>query len=331
MAIYRDGSKLSQPLSTKSDQKHEGDQDVVSRAEIEEEIDGRVAAAVAEARAEWERELASRVAASEVPAAAAGMVPLSRRRLPSKRHGFTQEGRVAGHKVYLRTGEYEDGALGEIFIDMHKEGAAYRSMINCFAIAVSKGLQYGVPLEEFVDTFTFVRFEPQGMVQGHPNIKMATSIIDYVFRVLGLEYLGRTDLVQNPPEVDEGDEAFASGAVAESPEVSAVAQPTPAAEPVETPVEPDESIKPSAIATSVEPSSQPAPKTNVNGGLKNGSSNGLQLKTILVAEPAPMSALDAQLAEMSGDAPFCDVCGHITVRNGACYKCLNCGNSLGCS
>src|SRR5690606_21314022 len=123
----------------------------------------------------------------------------ARRRLPAKRHGFTQEARIAGHKLYLRTGEYEDGTLGEVFIDMHKEGAAFRSMINSFAIAVSKGLQYGVPLKEYVDTFTFVRFEPQGMVSGHPNIKLATSVIDFVFRVLGMEYLGRTDLVQVAP------------------------------------------------------------------------------------------------------------------------------------
>src|SRR5690606_2199481 len=113
--------------------------------------------------------------------------------------GFTQEARIAGHKLYLRTREYEDGTLGEVFIDMHKEGAAFRSMINSFAISISKGLQYGVPLKEYVDTFTFVRFEPQGMVAGHPNIKLATSVIDFVFRVLGMEYLGRTDLVQVAP------------------------------------------------------------------------------------------------------------------------------------
>jgi ribonucleoside-diphosphate reductase alpha chain len=336
MAIYRDGSKLSQPLSTKSDQKTGVDEELLSRQEVEQEVEDRVAAAVAEARAEWERELASRVAASEVPAAAAGMAPLARRRLPSKRSGFTQEGRVAGHKVYLRTGEYEDGSLGEIFIDMHKEGAAYRSMINCFAIAVSKGLQYGVPLEEFVDTFTFVRFEPQGMVAGHPNIKMATSIIDYVFRVLGLEYLGRTDLVQNPPEEDEDDVSFSSGADTGSIDVAAVAAVTPASEAaIEDPKTGDqeaESTQPSAVAVSTEQSTPPSPKTYVNGSLKNGSTNGLQVKAMLVAEaPAQFNALDAQLAEMSGDAPFCDVCGHITVRNGACYKCLNCGNSLGCS
>ena len=120
-------------------------------------------------------------------------------RLPKKRRGFTQEARVGGHKIFLRTGEYEDGTLGEIFIDMHKEGAAFRSLMNCFAMAVSIGLQYGVPLETFVEQFTFTRFEPQGIVEGHPNVKFATSIVDYLFRVLGVEYLHRYDLAHVPP------------------------------------------------------------------------------------------------------------------------------------
>src|SRR5690606_14136894 len=153
-ALYRDGCKASQPLSNRSDRDQDGD-------ESEEST---------EAKAE---------AATPVPAIAALVAsPAKQRRrpLPAKRRGFTQEAKVAGHKVYLRTGEYEDGSLGEIFIDMHKEGAAFRAIMNCFAIAVSKGLQYGVPLEEFVETFTFTRFAPQGQVQGHPNIKMATSI-----------------------------------------------------------------------------------------------------------------------------------------------------------
>ncbi|HLU49734.1 MAG TPA: adenosylcobalamin-dependent ribonucleoside-diphosphate reductase, partial [Planctomycetota bacterium] len=154
-ALYRDGCKASQPLSNRSDRDQDGD-------ESEEST---------EAKAE---------AATPVPAIAALVAsPAKQRRrpLPAKRRGFTQEAKVAGHKVYLRTGEYEDGSLGEIFIDMHKEGAAFRAIMNCFAIAVSKGLQYGVPLEEFVETFTFTRFAPQGQVQGHPNIKMATSIL----------------------------------------------------------------------------------------------------------------------------------------------------------
>ena len=216
MAIYRDGSKMSQPLANKSDVKIEDEEAV--QALVASEVEAAVAKAVAAKDAEiaaLKAQLAAAQAATSQPRApairpgrhcpACPTAP-ARRRLPAKRHGFTQEARVAGHKVYLRTGEYEDGTIGEIFIDMHKEGAAFRSMINCFAIAVSKGLQYGVPLEEYVDTFTFVRFEPQGMVSGHPNIKLATSVIDFVFRVLGMEYLGRTDLVQvadSPHPVDQ--------------------------------------------------------------------------------------------------------------------------------
>ena len=123
-----------------------------------------------------------------------------RRRLPDRRAGYTQKAPIGGHKIYLRTGEYEDGTLGEIFIDMHKEGAAFRSMMNCFAIAISLGLQHGVPLEEFVDAFVFTRFEPNGMVTGNPHIKMSTSIIDYIFRELAITYLGRHDLAQVKPE-----------------------------------------------------------------------------------------------------------------------------------
>jgi ribonucleoside-diphosphate reductase alpha chain len=123
-----------------------------------------------------------------------------RHALPGRRRGYTQKARVGGHKVYVRTGEFEDGTLGEIFIDMHREGAAFRSLMNCFAIAISLGLQYGVPLEEFVEAFVFTRFEPNGIVAGHNNIKMSTSVIDYIFRELALSYLGRTDLVQVKPE-----------------------------------------------------------------------------------------------------------------------------------
>ena len=128
-----------------------------------------------------------------------------RRRLPDRRAGYTQKARIGNHKIYLRTGEYEDGTLGEIFIDMHKEGAAFRSMTNCFAIAISLGLQHGVPLEEFVDAFLFTRFEPNGIVQGNPHIKMTTSIIDYIFRELAITYLGRHDLAHVAPEDLRGD------------------------------------------------------------------------------------------------------------------------------
>jgi ribonucleoside-diphosphate reductase alpha chain len=326
MAIYRDGSKLSQPLSTKSEGSAGASK---SDDEIEAEIERRVAEALIAEReqAAAERDRAIYEAVTALRAELGVQQPL-RRRLPARRNGFTQEARVAGHKVFLRTGEYDDGSLGEIFIDMHKEGAAFRSMINCFAISISKGLQYGVPLDEFVDTFTFTRFEPQGMVSGHPNIKMSTSIIDYVFRVLGLEYLDRTDLAQVPPEMLEYDEDDAEGyaEVPATPELPAASAP-PAAP--ETP-----------LATQTATVAAPSVATTVSNGHghsngTNGHSNGA-LKESLKATAAtalyePTGSLDAQLSEMMGDAPFCDQCGHITVRNGSCYRCLNCGNSLGCS
>ncbi|MCX8175316.1 MAG: vitamin B12-dependent ribonucleotide reductase [Candidatus Micrarchaeota archaeon] len=170
-ALYRDGSKLSQPLNATADV----DEDELAQLlGLGDDIDETFGPA----------QLQSKI-----------LGRINRRKLPTKRRGFVQEARVGGHKVYLKTGEYPDGTLGEIFVDMYKEGAGYRALLNCFAIAVSKGLQYGVPLEEFVDTFTFTRFEPSGPVSGHEAIKNATSIVDYVFRVLGYEYLNRTDLV----------------------------------------------------------------------------------------------------------------------------------------
>jgi ribonucleoside-diphosphate reductase alpha chain len=257
VALYRDGCKASQPLSTGSGESAEP-------PEAEGGKDSQVAPGSAPA-------LSQRPEGVRV-------------RLPKKRRGFTQEALVGGHKVFLRTGEYDDASLGEIFIDMHKEGAAFRSLMNCFAMAVSVGLQYGVPLETYVDQFTFTRFEPHGPVTGHPNIKFATSIVDYIFRVLGVEYLRRYDFAQ--------------------------------VKPAELPVSIDDPTgraleEPSVLAGSEPPLSAEIGETAWNSDV-----------------PA---ALDAQLEEMMGDAPVCDVCGHITVRNGACYKCLNCGNSLGCS
>jgi ribonucleoside-diphosphate reductase alpha chain len=169
VALYRDGSKSSQPLNTKSDKRNEENNEA---------------------------------SAVSIQAVQASPFPSTRRRLPRKREGFTQEARIAGQKIYVRTGEYEDGTLGEIFIDMHKAGSTMRGMLDAFAIAVSLGLQHGVPLEKFVESLTFTRFEPAGIVD-HPNIKMATSVIDYVFRLLGMEYLGRTDFVQVPPNPED--------------------------------------------------------------------------------------------------------------------------------
>ena len=172
VALYRDGSKLSQPLSIAISNEEEED--------LAEAVASKDVQHVAEA-------IAERVVIR---------YQARRRRLPQRRTGFTQKAGVGGHKVYIRTGEYDDGSVGEIFLDMHREGAAFRSLMNCFAIAVSLGLQYGVPLEEFVDAFVFTRFEPSGIVGGHDRIKMATSVIDYVFRELAITYLGRDDLAQ---------------------------------------------------------------------------------------------------------------------------------------
>lgn len=264
VALYRDGCKASQPLSSVSDAKEEG----ATKAEVERAV-----------------ELAVKEVLAKVPQFSHG----DRIRLPKKRSGFTQEALVGGHKVFLRTGEYEDGRLGEIFIDMHKEGAAFRSLMNCFAMAVSVGLQYGVPLETYVEQFTFTRFEPHGPVSGHPNIKFATSIVDYLFRVLGVEYLQRYDFAQVKP-------------VQEEPKV------------IEDPG-----------AKKLASDSDRAPETEQSSDVVSSE------VAVRAHAGAEKGALESQLEEMMGDAPVCDGCGHITVRNGACYKCLNCGNSMGCS
>lgn len=273
IALYRDGCKLSQPLSTKSETKTTSSAPSVTPSTTTP-VHTEAAPPTPQA----------------LPVVQAKPVSISRKKLPAKRRGFTQEASVAGHKVYIRTGEYEDGTLGEVFIDMHKEGAAYRSMMNCFAIAVSLGLQYGVPLKEFVNKFTFTRFEPSGVVDGHPNIKMATSIVDYIFRILGLEYLGRTDFVQVKP-VDLTAEKGAAERI--------------------YPKNPAEIIATAAIANAAAQQAPPMAQAAAQG--------------------ATASTLSGHLAELMGDAPPCDSCGHTTVRNGACYKCLNCGNSMGCS
>ncbi len=169
VALYRDGCKLSQPLNTVAD----ADDPLLLIGKESEDVD-------------------ETVRVEEIQQA---VYKRKKRPLPNKRNGFVQESKIGGHKVFLRTGEYEDGSLAEIFIDMYKEGASYGALMNCFAIAISKALRYGVPLEEFVDAFTFTRFEPAGVVQGHDQIKTATSILDFIFRVLGHDYLGREDLV----------------------------------------------------------------------------------------------------------------------------------------
>src|SRR6202012_2643908 len=196
-ALYRDGSKLSQPLSSQvfafADQEEDDALPEAPRAQAAQTVvTERIVERVIEKIRSHERE-----------------------KLPHRRKSYTQKAIVGGHKVYLHTGEYEDGRLGEIFIDMHKEGAAFRSLMNNFAIAISVGLPYGVPLEEFVEAFTFTRFDPAGLVIGNDSIKNATSVLDYIFRELAVSYLGRTDLAHVVPSIDEDLGKDAGGAPAE--------------------------------------------------------------------------------------------------------------------
>ncbi|MFL2670803.1 MAG: hypothetical protein ACJ0GL_01365 [Candidatus Actinomarina sp.] len=299
IAIYRDGSKASQPLSASSDEGDSDDSDSEVTKIIEEES----------------MLLQGNFAPGTSPTKAYAGVNRPRFLLPERRQGWTQEARVAGHKVYLRTGEYPDGTLGEVFIDIAKEGATLKGVLGCFAIAVSKGLQYGVPLEEFVDTFTFQTFEPRGMVEGHENIKMSNSIVDYVFRALGLEYLNRTDIVQVPPKETASEKTEAVEPVQES---EPVQKKTEAVEPVQEVESPSnvqnneltEIIQETQFVTKIEEVDDVEPVDAVSNSV---------------------TTVQEVLSDMMGDAPACNECGHITIRNGSCYKCLNCGNSLGCS
>ncbi len=312
MALYRDGSKLSQPLSAKSDKKKEE----VSEVKVEESVKVTISEnnTVVEEQKTKSYSLSSHneaVVNQMVTDAQAlikynhdGSINGSRiyvhgeqRKLPYKRGGITIKAKIAGQSLFLRTGEYPDGKLGEIFIDMHKEGAAFRSMLNLFAISVSNGLQYGVPLEEFVEKFTFTRFEPSGITD-HPNIKFCTSIIDFVFRVLGMEYLGRTDFVQVKPTGIQKNKAQQM----EELSAKAVGQHVMT---LGDKVEPKEQVQATLP-------SMPIEETHEQEAVADGG-------------------VGKQLSGMMGDAPPCGTCGHITIRNGACYKCLNCGSTTGCS
>ncbi|OGJ51278.1 ribonucleoside-diphosphate reductase, adenosylcobalamin-dependent [Candidatus Peregrinibacteria bacterium RIFOXYB2_FULL_32_7] len=247
VALYRDGCKMSQPLSN------------TGSTEKDEEVEPTK---VQKKELMW------------------GM----QKKLPQKRRGVTISSKVGPTKIHLRTGEYADGTLGEIFVDSFKEGASYRGLLNCFAVATSIGLQHGVPLEEYVNAFTFTRFEPSGMTN-HPNIKTCTSMVDYIFRVLGMEYLNRTDFVHIKPEKTEFQ------------------------------IKEDQKLKDS-----------------IGQAMITEQTVSEEVEATDKTEPSKISnSPDSFFANLMGDAPACDLCGHITVRNGACYKCTNCGNSMGCS
>ncbi|MBL0356008.1 MAG: vitamin B12-dependent ribonucleotide reductase [Chitinophagaceae bacterium] len=299
-ALYRDGSKLSQPLSNKSDkkkstnEKEEATAEVTTNDQLSTANESQIVDMSKLTVDELLDEVSKRMQSSPDTVFKGRLAKIvERKTLPAKRRGFTQKAKINGQALFLRTGEYSDGTVGEIFIDMAKEGATVRSMLNCFAIAISIGLQYGVPLEEFVEKFVFTRFEPAGMVD-HPNIKTTTSIIDLIFRSLAYEYLGRTDLVHvlDKPEVENlGNEVWD--------------QSTPTIG----------ERKPELSEVRVTGSSSPA--GNVQSSSARAQKSG--------------DSTQNYLKSMQSDAPACNTCGHITIRSGTCYKCLNCGNSMGCS
>ena len=304
-ALYRDGSKLSQPLAAALVEDDEEAAEILESGNPVEK-----AAVLAE-------KVIEKVIVKEI-------VRSHREKMPERRKGYTQKAVVGGHKVYLRTGEYSDGSLGEIFLDMHKEGAGFRAMMNNFAIAVSVGLQYGVPLEEFVDAFTFTKFEPAGMVQGNDSIKSATSILDYIFRELAVSYLDRTDLAHVKPQ----GAAFDDLGRGEEEGISNVKSPS-------------ESAASKSLEVLKQISSTGYLRKRLPQDLNVFSSTAVQevQQTKVVTAKAEtavgtvttMSARDkAKMQGYEGDP--CGDCGNYTlVRNGTCMKCNTCGGTSGCS
>jgi ribonucleoside-diphosphate reductase alpha chain len=307
-ALYRDGSKLSQPLQASL----LDEDDVV---EALEEIVEKPAVVQAEAVAE-------RIIERFVT---------KRHRLPKRRKGYTQKATVGGHKVYLRTGEYEDGTIGEIFLDLHKEGAAFRSLMNNFAIAISIGLQYGVPLDEFVDAFTFTRFEPAGLVTGNDSIKMSTSMLDYIFRELAVSYLGRYDLAHVQPE-DLAPDSLGGGA---SEGFSSALSDPEALEAVERItsqgyVRGKFLVIKGAKNNGNEEKALAEDETDVVALAAAGEALALRTGTSSAYGMQTEQVREARMKGYEGDP--CSECGNVTmVRNGTCMKCLTCGGTTGCS
>ncbi|MCF2872828.1 vitamin B12-dependent ribonucleotide reductase [Octadecabacter sp. G9-8] len=322
-ALYRDGSKLSQPLAAALIEDDEEAADILENGNITEK-----AQVIAE-------KIIEKVVVKEI-------IKSHREKMPQRRKGYTQKANVGGHKVYLRTGEYEDGNLGEIFIDMHKEGAGFRAMMNNFAIAVSVGLQYGVPLEEFVDAFTFTKFEPAGMVQGNDSIKNATSILDYIFRELAVSYLDRTDLAHVKPE----GASFDSLGRGEEEGVSNIQEMS------ETAASKSLDVLKQISSTGYLRKRLPNDLVVLQGGagavaFGGGTDAATALETLVPAVAAgggmaqatavssgTVNSLSARdKAKMQGyEGEACGECGNFTlVRNGTCMKCNTCGGTSGCS
>jgi ribonucleoside-diphosphate reductase alpha chain len=324
-ALYRDGAKLSQPLSAQL--VSEGDEDDEDQLE---QLLAKPQAARAEAVAE---RVVERFVERVVE------VERGRRRLPHRRKGYTQKAIVGGHKVYLRTGEYDDGRLGEIFIDMHKEGAALRAMMNNFAIAVSVGLQYGVPLEEFVEAFTFTRFEPAGQVQGNETIKNATSMLDYIFRELAVSYLDRHDLAHVEP-ADIGFDVLGKGEDASGGDAPKAPTPMPAVKIMSTGYVRQRNLS-NVVVIPGSPQGGPTASLREHAESLMGSA---ALATVPIYEQAatfstgaaflaPVASFEREVARMKGyEGESCSECGNFTmVRNGTCLKCDTCGSTSGCS
>ncbi|MBT6099044.1 MAG: vitamin B12-dependent ribonucleotide reductase [Marinovum sp.] len=313
-ALYRDGSKLSQPLASALVEDDDEAAEILESGSAQEK-----AAVLAE-------KIVEKVIVKEI-------VKSHREKMPERRKGYTQKAIVGGHKVYLRTGEYSDGSLGEIFIDMHKEGAGFRAMMNNFAIAVSVGLQYGVPLEEFVDAFTFTKFEPAGMVQGNDSIKNATSILDYIFRELAVSYLDRTDLAHVKPE----GAAFDDLGRGQDEGIRNVKE-----------LSDDNASKSLEVLKQISSSGYlrkrlPRELVVLQGGQTSGNLAMSETAAVVADIPqqapetstiATASAMDARTkAKMQGyEGDPCGDCGNYTlVRNGTCMKCNTCGATSGCS
>ncbi|WBL34325.1 vitamin B12-dependent ribonucleotide reductase [Sinirhodobacter sp. HNIBRBA609] len=322
-ALYRDGSKLSQPLASALVEDDDEAEEILANGSQQEK-----AVTLAE-------KIIEKVVVKEI-------VRSHREKLPERRKGYTQKAVVGGHKVYLRTGEYQDGQLGEIFIDMHKEGAGFRAMMNNFAIAVSVGLQYGVPLEEFVDAFTFTKFEPAGMVQGNDSIKNATSILDYVFRELAVSYLDRTDLAHIKPQGTSFDDL--GGGVGEGKRNVEPVSETAASKSLE--------VLRQISSTGYLRKRLPQELIVLQGGGAGatafaGATDPVTALNTLVPETAMAVGASASTAISSGvvsmdartkakmqgyEGDPCGECGNYTlVRNGTCMKCNTCGATSGCS
>ncbi|MDX9783461.1 MAG: vitamin B12-dependent ribonucleotide reductase, partial [Spirochaetia bacterium] len=319
IALYRDGSKLSQPLSALSPGVDMIADSIVAlqTGELDDFDTDETELPFDLVRSPKEPELPG------LPASPRGI----RKSLPNRRKGYTQKAKIAGHSVFLRTGEYEDGNLGEIFLDMHKEGAAFRSILNSFAIAVSLGLQYGVPLEEYIDAFTFTRFEPNGVVQGHDYIKMATSVLDYIFRDLAISYLDRHELGQIKPEdlVSTSLQTKTGGGAHKSafdngrsshPSKPVQTRNTIGGEALAMPAGSSLKQREAAAAETTSPPESVAPAAAASAGPS--------------VSPSIKSMRAARQKGYEGDP--CPVCGNLTlVRNGTCLKCETCGSTTGCS